>query len=141
MKKVLIFMIMIYFLTSCASYFRYDYNNLKNDVVSAEIIDISYEKQSDNSFKTIINLVNIIDNDKLDGLFNDLSDISILEKVGSPKAAEGKCLKLVFSNGEYEIIYKHSIDRFKSDGTFLNYKNVGISSTVFIDLVSKYTLD
>lgn len=139
MKKP-IFMIMICLLAGCAKYFKYDYDTLKSNVISAEIIDISYEQQTDNSVKTIITLVNIVDSEKLDDLFKDVSNINILERVGSPKSAEGRCLKLIFSNGNYEIIYQHSIDTFSIDGTFIKYKNIGIQKTDFINLISKYMI-
>ncbi len=133
MKKALIFIgLFLMIISSCASSFYYNYEELKNNVISAEIIEIKWDNNEEKITETYI-----VNDEKLDELLNDLASIEIFSIYGNPVKPEGLCLKLYYKD-YYEIVHCYSIRKYENTGDFISIRHIGMDKKIYDALVEKY---
>ena len=133
--KILFILTLLILLTGCKlKFIKYDVSTLEKDVISVEIVRLS--ETSGSSEFTIINKV---DDDKLNQLFNDLSKIEIIVRVGSPRMSKGLALKLNYADG-YELICNTRINWFSNDDVWLRGTYILVSQEELNKLILKYNV-
>ena len=106
---------------------------LKNDVLSAEIVELYVTKDS-----VGYDLVNNVDEEKLNDLLNDLSEIKFTYKYRNPQLSEGPGLKLNKSDG-YILLCRTRIHKFDINGIWV-FGDYIYQPEGFDDFILKYRI-
>jgi hypothetical protein len=135
--KKFICLLFIVILTGCmASDFNYELNTLKEEVISAEIVEVADEVDKEIE----INSINIIGDNDLEEMLTDLSNIQFIWTKGRPQRAKGLCLKLNYINEEYELICADIVIRFNNENNQIHHKDI-YNPKGFDEFISKYKIE
>lgn len=133
MKKILLLFIFMLSIVGCNNKiyyweFNYSYEEV-NQIKIIEIIDESDYKE-----------IQEIDLDLVEEIYNDIINIEMKRYGTNLSSPSGKCILIVFNNGDYDIISKKESKHFKYD----NGEMLGINSWLcceeseFENLINKY---
>lgn len=127
-------LLFIVILTGCAttSKFQYELITLEDEVISAEIVEMIDEAEKEIE----INLINTIDDNKIEGMLIDLSKMQFIWTKGRPQRANGVCLRLNYAN-EYELICRNIVIRLDKENKEIYHKDI-YSPESFDNFISKY---
>jgi hypothetical protein len=114
MKKnysIFLFLLFLLLTTGCST-FRFDNDTLSDEVETIEIIEI---KDTTNGKE--VSILKTFDTKQLmDELLINISELEYNQLYGDPEPLRGICFKLIYKNGDYEIIGKRKIEKYnKSD--------------------------
>lgn len=117
--------------------FQFEYEKLKKNVVSVEIVEIkeSYYPSLD------YNVLMTIDEDRKDDFFYDLSNLKYKPLFGDPVSLHGKCIKVLYTNGDYEMICQEYIEKYNKDNVQILKRYKYCDEDYFEDLIEKYLVN
>ncbi|MCL2678350.1 MAG: hypothetical protein FWE85_04785 [Clostridiales bacterium] len=128
--------------TACIPSFRYDYEELKNEVVKIEIIDLGeniYGGGNDFESKISQLLITIEDEEVINDVVLDISKLVYKQLLfGDPMWHRGICIKLYYKGGGYEILSLYMIARFDPAGKPVYSQFRSCSEKAFNALIEKY---
>ena len=147
-------------LTACdPSPYRYDREELRNDVVGIELI--SYDNPQQKRFKSWVpnhysklrsfdlsnmKILETLDSEQFDGFITQLSDTTLLYRYYAFDSPNGICIRLLYSNGDFEVItcdyennsFQGYAGRYNSSGEVLDFAGTFDDIVVFYRLVENY---
>ena len=123
------------------SMFSYKYDRLSADAVRVELIEYDNpDALMMNSYFSLrglravkedrIEIVEVLDQDRMDGFYQDLSKAGLWNHWGHPNSPSGTCIRLVFSDGMSDIISFDDIDGYYSSLIVKYDKNGRVSEYI-----------
>ena len=160
MKKI---MCVVFFLLLCVSLvgcdpgsYSFDYEVLLDKVVGVELIDYENEKQKKfsswvpNHLPDLVpfdlskmTLLETLDNENLDAFLKQLSEIGFLHKYYTYNSPKGICIRLLYENGNFEIIsggpsYGGYVGSYSSSGEVVDFVGAFANHDSFTYLINDY---
>lgn len=98
MKKVtVILVVLVMLITLCGCEYSFNYEELSQNVQTIEIIDYSPLTEEET-------LLTVISESDRNAFLEDLSQLKYKLFYGQPEKPYGQCIKLIYTNGDIEII-------------------------------------
>ena len=159
MKIIIVIMCLLLMVACDPGGFRFDYSTLKNEVIKIELVKYNIQKQVTFSmwaFDQTEYLLNYeykneekleeLDSDSIDDFLNELKDYDVLLSYFVYNTPKGLCIKMSYSNGDFEIINCDSeppsfcgyIGRYSANGKVVSYTGCFSSYGYFANLVNNY---
>jgi len=157
---LIVFCALCLLLTACdPSSYRFDRDDLFNSVTGIELIN--YDNPSQKRFVSWVpnhypqlrsfkldnmTILETLDDGYFNGFLKQLSDIYFLDKYYAFDSPNGICIRLLYSNGDFEVIscnYKHNsfagyVGKYNSKGKVIDFVGSFSSLSTFISLVNDF---